>query len=501
MVEKLLNVLVIEDNEDDYTLLVRSLNKGGVAVEAKRVQTVETLQQALVEKKWDVVISDNNIPDKRINVNSSMKMARKMNPYVPFIIVSGTIGDENAVKLMKNGANDYILKDNLTRLVPALTRELTESRNKLAKATAEQKLQESEVRYRLLSESINDMFFALDKNLKCTFWNSTAEKISGIPAVEAIGRSFTSIFPKLKYTAAEQRIMECFETMTSATLELEVQFTNVMKYYQLSIYPSSEMHSIIVKDITESRKISRRLKKVNEELETFIYRVSHDIRGPVASIMGLVNLASTEPTADVNGNLMQHVSKMTNRLQDVIKALQEVVRIKEGEPSYTESNVDDIIHSATELIGLQSSELEIEINSNGSTEIVHTDKELLTLAVEKIIANARDFRNPFRPSKLTIDFNRTNDNFYEIRFADNGVGMSTDVQEKIFTMFYRGSTRSSGSGLGLYLAASAIEKLEGSIVVNSIANEGSVFTIVLPVGPRKARFADNVVSNLFRVVA
>ena len=109
-----LNILVIEDSENDYKLLTRALSKEISLLNTKRVDTVETLHDALTDKKWDIVISDNNIPDLRVSPKSSFELSRSINPNVPFIIVSGTIDEENAVKLMKLGVNDYILKLSLT---------------------------------------------------------------------------------------------------------------------------------------------------------------------------------------------------------------------------------------------------------------------------------------------------------------------------------------------------------------------------------------------------
>src|ERR1700712_1176680 len=127
MDETLLKVLVIEDDENDYVLLLRSLARENISVDSKCVFTAEDFQKALQEKSWDIVISDNNLPDKRVNVRTSLELSRKYYPDIPFVIVSGTIGEENAVNLMKLGVNDYILKDNLARLGPAVKREIADA--------------------------------------------------------------------------------------------------------------------------------------------------------------------------------------------------------------------------------------------------------------------------------------------------------------------------------------------------------------------------------------
>ena len=119
-----LKVLIIEDSEDDTLLLLRELEKNGYVPVSQRVETAEALRAALQEKTWDIILSDYHLP--RFSGLQALLLFKESGMDIPFILVSGMIGEELAVEAMKTGAHDYIMKGNLARLVPAIERELRE---------------------------------------------------------------------------------------------------------------------------------------------------------------------------------------------------------------------------------------------------------------------------------------------------------------------------------------------------------------------------------------
>lgn len=477
MDNKHLNILVIEDSENDFKLLTRALSKEITLLDAKRVDTIETLHEALSDKSWDVVISDNNIPDLRISPKYSFELSRTVNPNVPFIIVSGTIDEENAVKLMKLGVNDYILKDSLVRLAPAVKREVAEAASRLKKVEAERKLGKSEERYRMLAESIKDMFFATDRDLICTFWNGTAEKITNIKAADAIGRHLFDVLPVAKSSPIKEKIETSIATMEHSTIEIEYVIESSKHFYEVTIYPSVDMHSIMVKDITDTKRIARQLKSVNEELETFIYRVSHDIRGPLASMQGIVNLAQTEQFPPLAEDFFGRVGQMTGRMDSIIRDLQDVVKIKQENAELTSTTMQEVWRQTRQKFGKNSRYFHFEIMEGTDAAQMITDQKLLSLALQRILNNALTFKHPARDPAVTIHYSKVNSKYSQLVISDNGAGIPEEQMDKIFKMFYRGSEQSTGSGLGLYLAQSAINKLGGSIYATSVPGEGSVFSM------------------------
>jgi len=138
---KPLRVLIVEDTEDDALLLLRELRRGGYDLTFDRVDTPEAMKAALQQRPWDVVISDHNMP--HFNSTAALNLLQGSRLDLPFIIVSGNIGEEVAVAAMKAGAHDYILKNNLSRLVPAIERELREADNRRLRKQADSDLRES----------------------------------------------------------------------------------------------------------------------------------------------------------------------------------------------------------------------------------------------------------------------------------------------------------------------------------------------------------------------
>ena len=133
-----LRLLLIEDNPDDEALVIRAIRKGGFTVDYIRVDKPDDLQAALRHNDWDIVLSDYQMPE--FNGLAALKIVKENNKDMPFIIVSGTIGEELAVEAMRSGAHDYLMKDNLTRLVPAIRRELSDAKERMALREAQQAL-------------------------------------------------------------------------------------------------------------------------------------------------------------------------------------------------------------------------------------------------------------------------------------------------------------------------------------------------------------------------
>lgn len=134
-----LRVLIVEDSEADTGLLLRELRRAGYDPVCERVETAETMRSALDNRDWDIVISDYTMP--RFDGMQALRLVQRRKPDIPFIIVSGTIGEERAVAVMKAGAHDYIMKGNTARLVPAIERELKEAELRREYRRAQERVQ------------------------------------------------------------------------------------------------------------------------------------------------------------------------------------------------------------------------------------------------------------------------------------------------------------------------------------------------------------------------
>lgn len=212
---KQLRVLLVEDSEDDAVLVIRELKKGGYTPVIKRVETPEEMQKLLEEKTWDLVVSDYVLP--RFSGLNALKLLKKSGIDIPFIVVSGKIGEDTAVEAMRAGAHDYIMKDNLTRLNSAIRRELEDAEIRQKRRDAEKDLVQShkeleKINKKLLEEiseriklekqvfeekeylqnvidSASEMIIAVDKNNRINTWNKSAEEITGYKQKDMVNRS------------------------------------------------------------------------------------------------------------------------------------------------------------------------------------------------------------------------------------------------------------------------------------------------------------------------
>ncbi len=190
-----LDVLIVEDSEDDLLLMVRELRRGGYTLNYLRVDTAAEMTAALDRQSWDIVIADYSLPT--FSAPAALKLLQQHQLDLPFIIVSGTIGEEVAVNAMKAGAHDYIIKGNLTRLVPAVERELRDAQERQKRQSAEQALRDSEARFRYLSMSSPMGIFQTDLQGKCLYTNPRWQAISGLSLAASLGDGWlTSVHPE-----------------------------------------------------------------------------------------------------------------------------------------------------------------------------------------------------------------------------------------------------------------------------------------------------------------
>jgi PAS domain S-box-containing protein len=185
----LLNVLIVEDSENDAELLLEELRQKGYTPIYERVQTGATMSLALERHEWDVVISDYVMP--KFSGPNALKLLREKKLDIPFIVVSGTFGEEAAVDMMKAGANDYITKVNLSRLAPAIEREMDAAKSRAARTRAEADKQYLAA----IVESSDDAIYGKNLDSIIVSWNPAAERIYGYRAEEIVGRSIAILFP------------------------------------------------------------------------------------------------------------------------------------------------------------------------------------------------------------------------------------------------------------------------------------------------------------------
>jgi len=185
----LINVLIVEDSENDTKLLLEELRKKNFSPIHWRVETAGEMSAALERQSWDVVLSDYVMP--QFSGPDALLLLREKNLDIPFIVISGTYGEEAAVHMMKAGANDYLTKANLSRLAPVIEREMAAAKSR----RAHRKASEAMRFLAAIVESTDDAIWGQSLDGAVVSWNRAAEKIFGYGADEIIGRSVAILFP------------------------------------------------------------------------------------------------------------------------------------------------------------------------------------------------------------------------------------------------------------------------------------------------------------------
>ncbi|MCK9379561.1 MAG: PAS domain S-box protein [Sulfuritalea sp.] len=192
-----LKILMLEDDPVDAELATRALNKAGIAFSSMRVDTRDAFVAALVEFRPDIILADYHLPT--FDGMAALVIAVEQTPDVPFIFVSGAMGEEFAIETLHQGAADYVIKDRLGKLAPAVSRALQEARERRLRHRAEAELAASEERFRKVAASAQDGLIIVDQDGLITYWNPAAEKIFGYTSGETLGQPLHELLAPARY--------------------------------------------------------------------------------------------------------------------------------------------------------------------------------------------------------------------------------------------------------------------------------------------------------------
>lgn len=266
-----LNVLIIEDSENDALLILRELQRGGYAPFYERVQTAEEMLASLEKQSWDIVLSDYAMP--RFNGINALRLLQEKKIDIPFILVSGLIGEETAVEAMKSGASDYIMKNNLLRLVPAIQRELREAQIRQDSRQAREALKESEKLYRSIFENTGAASIIFEDDMVISLANRECEKLSGYSKEEVEGRKKWPEFI-LKDDLAKMIEYHKLRSVNpdSAPKNYEFRFVNRAGDIRdilltVDVIPGTKKRVASLLDITMRKKAEEALKRNEKELK------------------------------------------------------------------------------------------------------------------------------------------------------------------------------------------------------------------------------------------
>jgi two-component system, cell cycle sensor histidine kinase and response regulator CckA len=496
-----LHVLIVEDSEDDALLILRELRRGGYEVNHARVETPLTMQEALEQESWDIVISDYTMP--AFNALDALKILQSR-PLedIPFLIVSGTIGEETAVAAMKAGAQDYLLKGNLARLVPAVERELREAEDRQKRHSAEQALEMSEDRFKTLCASAPLAIFQFDTQGKNVYTNPLWQKISGLSATESLGDAWLqAIHPEDRQNVTEswQRTISQKQSWVSEHKLLTPQGdTRWVRTLVSPIYSSQGQflgHVGTVENITEKKQLETQFLRAQrlESLGTMATGIAHDLNNILTPIIGIVQLLPMKvPNLDEQTKrLLQILNESTHRGADLVKQILSFTRGIEGKPTNTQ--VGNLLREVYKIIQ-QTFPKNIDLSPDWPQNLwlIPADATLLHQVFMNLCVNARDAMPNGGKLSITAENIEVDENYAQmhldaqvgsyvvVSIADTGLGISPKNLDRIFDPFFTTKDIGKGTGLGLSTVLGIVKSHRGFLHVYSEVGNGSQFKVYLP---------------------
>jgi two-component system cell cycle sensor histidine kinase/response regulator CckA len=267
---KTLHLLLVEDSEADAALIQQELRRGGYDLQCERIEDGPGMAAALGRRRWDLVISDCHLP--RFSALAALEMVRNTGLDLPVIVVTGAFGEEMAVAVTQAGAHDFLTKGNLTRLVPAVEREVREAAERIARRRMEEALRESESRFRILFEHSPEAIFLIDPHDPAVLWrivecNAVACLQSGYSRSELIGQPVGLVDPKANKTERLQRHLDRLKQQETLQFESINQRRDGSRFpVEVSISDTTlegrQLILGIVRDITERKRAESEIKKL-----------------------------------------------------------------------------------------------------------------------------------------------------------------------------------------------------------------------------------------------
>ncbi len=499
----LLHILIVEDSEDDLLLLLRELRRGGYTPDYVRVETAAEMQAALDRQHWDIVIADYTLP--RFSAPAALQLLQQQQRDVPFIIVSGTIGEEAAVAAMRAGAHDYLLKDNLTRLVPAVARELRESQERQQRLWAEQALRESEERFRQLAENITEsVFWMSDPQAKQMLYVSPAyEQIWGASSASLYANSLEwieSIHPDDR-----QRIQTIFfEQSLQGNYDEEYRIVRPdgsIRWIRDRSFPMKDHTGKpyravgFAEDITNRKSTETILRRTErlESLGTLASGIAHDLNNVLTPIIGIVQLLPLKvPNLDEQTKrLLQLLDQSAHRGADLVKQILSFSSGVESKPTNTQ--VSNLLLEIQKIIQQAfPKNIELSIDLPADLWLIAADATLLHQVFMNLCVNARDAmpqggKLSITAENLVIDESHIQRHleaktgaYLMVTVTDTGTGIPSEILNNIFDPFFTTKEIGKGTGLGLSTVTGIVKSHHGFIDVSSEVGIGSKFKIYLP---------------------
>lgn len=360
---------------------------------------------------------------------------------------------------------------------------------------AEEALRRSEERLRIITDSAMEAIVMVDNNRLASFWNPAAEKMFGYSENEALGKDFLElVIPERLHEEFKDEFDKFIKSKKSAFSKRSIDIVAVKKNraeFPMELSVSSlvyedKWHAVAVgRDITIQKELMRTLKEKNEEMESFVYSVSHDLKSPVVTIEGFINILkdelSFEPGSEVEWSLNRIITA-TDKMKGMITELLEYSRLDTTEVEKETVSFSAIVDEAMQIFDMNLHRNKVALETKNLDVRITCEKKRIVRVMENLIGNALKYigdDNGAPAIEIGVK-NEYGENVFYVR--DNGIGIPKEEQSRVFMLFKRATNAAGkeGTGVGLSMTRKIIEKHGGRIWFDSEQGRGTTFCFTIP---------------------
>jgi PAS domain S-box-containing protein len=483
MSQQNLRLLLCEDEPDDADLIVRHLRTAGFNVSERRVDSAASLSESLAER-WDAIVLDHCLP--QLNGETALDIIRQYDAEVPVILVSGKIGEEAAVAAMRKGAADFIPKDKLTRLVPALEREL---RDVAARHCFRERERCSYAYARSLIEASLDPLEGRVSDVNCA-----AEQVTGLARHQLIGTDFAQYFTD---PAAARSVYEevfahgSLHDIALAVRHLSGRITDILCNASVYRGADGEVRGVVAvaRDVTERNRYERSLQQANRMKSEFLANMSHELRTPLNGIIGFAEFLIDGKPGPLNGKQSEYLSDILTSGRHLLQLINDVLDLAKVEAGKMEINaqqfslrkaIDEVCAVAKPLAQKKCTRINVTVDP--AVDCVRLDEQKLKQVLYNLLSNGIKFTG--ERGSVSIAAVPNGSGSLSLVVSDDGIGIKGEDLSRLFREFEQIDgglgRRYEGTGLGLALTRKFVELHGGTIRVESTYGQGSTFIVTLP---------------------
>lgn len=488
-------MLILEDMDTDAELIKIVLKRSGLSFDAVVAQDKECFLNALDTQSFDAILADNSLP--QFNAVDALEILKNRQIDIPIILVTGSTSEEFAVKMMRDGVSDYILKDRLQRLPNALQIAIDKFNLERERKKYIEELTANEALLKETAKMANFGSWEKDIINSAERWSDEQYKILGFdpgeiePSVdnflsrvhpddlEKVKKVFADAYNNIERQKYECRIIDRDGTLKYLVAETASTFDDKGNVRRINGFIRDISKSVDA-DLKE-KLITADLMQRNKDLEQFAYIISHNLRGPVANITGLSdailekNLNEDEKEVFI-GAISSSIKKLDNVILDLNNIIQVKNNINENKNNIYFSQVVDEVLSSIDA-SVEQNKVSIACNFDEVPGLI-TLKSYIHSIFYNLITNSIKFRKEDTPPVIEIKSYREDDKTILV-FKDNGIGINMEKKgHHAFGLYKRfHPEHAEGKGMGLFMVKTQVEALGGKISLQSEVNKGSEFKI------------------------